>query len=310
MMTTTDISQRVEALRRFNRFYTQQIGVLTDGLLNSQFSLTEARVIYELAHHEQTTAGSLGAELGLDAGYLSRILQGFKKRGLIDKQPSETDRRQSVLRLTEGGQAAFAMLNGRSQHQIAAMLGRLSQEDQQRLVAAMRSIEDLLGARPERKVAYILRPHQPGDMGWIVHRHGVLYAEEYGWDEQFEALVAGIVAKFIQDYAPKRERCWIAEMNGEIVGSVFLVQQSDTLAKLRLLLVEPKARGLGVGTRLVGECVRHARQLGYTRLTLWTNSVLLAARHIYEQAGFQLVSQESHHSFGHDLISETWELEL
>jgi DNA-binding MarR family transcriptional regulator/N-acetylglutamate synthase-like GNAT family acetyltransferase len=278
--------------------------------LNSQFSLTEARVIYELAHHEQTTAGSLGAELGLDAGYLSRILQGFKKRGLIGKQPSETDRRQSVLRLTEAGQAAFALLNARSQHQIAAMLSRLSPEDQQRLVTAMRGIEELLGARPERKAPYILRPHQPGDIGWIVHRHGVLYAEEYGWDEQFEALVAGIVAKFIQDFQPKRERCWIAEMNGEIVGSVFLVRQSDTLAKLRLLLVEPKARGLGIGSRLVGECVRQARQLGYTRLTLWTNSVLLAARHLYEQAGFQLVSQEPHHSFGHDLISETWELEL
>jgi DNA-binding MarR family transcriptional regulator/GNAT superfamily N-acetyltransferase len=309
-MMTTDVSQHVEAVRRFNRFYTQQIGVLTDGLLNSQFSLTEARVIYELAHHEQTTASALGGELGLDAGYLSRILQNFKKRGLIDKQPSETDRRQSVLRLTEAGQESFAILNARSHHQIEAMLNRLAPEDQQRLVAAMRGIEELLGARPEHKVPYILRPHQPGDMGWIVYRHGVLYAEEYGWDEQFEALVASIVAKFIQDYAPKRERCWIAEMNGEIVGSVFLVQQSDTVAKLRLLLVEPKARGLGIGTRLVGECVRHARQLGYIRLTLWTNSVLLAARRIYEQAGFKLMSQEPQHSFGHDLISETWQLEL
>jgi DNA-binding MarR family transcriptional regulator/N-acetylglutamate synthase-like GNAT family acetyltransferase len=310
MMTTHEVTQRVQALRRFNRFYTQQIGVLTDGLLNSEYSLTEARVIYELAHQEQTSASALGSELGLDAGYLSRILQSFKKRGLIDKQPSETDRRQSVVRLTEAGQAAFAMLNSRSQHQIEAMLGRLSPGDQQRLVAAMGDIEDVLGARPEHKVSYILRPHQPGDMGWIVHRHGVLYAEEYGWDEQFEALVAGIVAKFIQDFAPKRERCWIAEMDGQIVGSVFLVQQSDTLAKLRLLLVEPRARGLGIGTRLVDECVRHARQLGYTRLTLWTNSVLTAARHIYEQAGFQLVSQEPYHSFGHDLVSETWELEL
>ncbi|HEU5098675.1 MAG TPA: helix-turn-helix domain-containing GNAT family N-acetyltransferase [Roseiflexaceae bacterium] len=309
-MATTSISQPVEAIRRFNRFYTQQIGVLTDGLLNSEYSLTEARVIYELAHRDGVTASALGGELGLDAGYLSRILQSFKKRGLLDKQLSESDRRQHVLRLTEAGQAAFAVLNTRSQHQIEAMLGRLPAEDRQRLVAAMQTIEDLLGARPERSVPYILRPHQPGDMGWIVHRHGVLYAEEYGWDEQFEALVAGIVAKFIQDFQPRRERCWIAEMGGEVVGSVFLVHQSDTVAKLRLLLVEPKARGLGIGSRLVGECVRQARQFGYRRLTLWTNSVLVAARHIYEQAGFQLLSQEPHHSFGHDLISETWELEL
>jgi len=174
----------------------------------------------------------------------------------------------------------------------------------------MRGIQDLLGARPEQKVPYILRPHQPGDIGWVVYRHGVLYAAEYGWDEHFEALVASVVAQFIQDYDPKRERCWIAEMNGEIVGSVFLVKQSDSVAKLRLLLVEPKARGLGIGTRLVGECIRLARQLGYTTLTLWTNSVLLAARHIYVQAGFQLVSAAPHHSFGHDLVGETWELAL
>ncbi len=288
-MATSDMSQRVEAIRRFNRFYTRQIGVLTEGLLNSMFSLTEARVIYELAHQEQTTASALGDELGLDAGYLSRMLQSFKKHGLIDTQPSEADRRQRVLRLTPAGQEAFAMLNARSYRQIEAMLNQISLDDQQRLVAAMRG---------------------PGDIGWVVYRHGVLYAEEYGWDEHFEALVASVVAQFIQNYDPKRERCWIAEMNGEIAGSVFLVKQSDTVAKLRLLLVEPKARGLGIGTRLVGECIRLARQLGYTTLTLWTNSVLLAARHIYVQAGFQLVSQEQHHSFGHDLVGETWELLL
>jgi DNA-binding MarR family transcriptional regulator/N-acetylglutamate synthase-like GNAT family acetyltransferase len=309
-MATSDMSQRVEAIRRFNRFYTRQIGVLTEGLLNSMFSLTEARVIYELAHHEQTTASALGDELGLDAGYLSRMLQSFKKHGLIDTQPSEADRRQRVLRLTQAGQEAFAILNARSYRQIEAMLNQLSSEDQQRLVVAMRGIQDLLGAQPEHNVPYILRPHQPGDIGWVVYRHGVLYAAEYGWDEHFEALVASVVAQFIQNYDPKRERCWIAEMNGEIVGSVFLVKQSDTVAKLRLLLVEPKARGLGIGKRLVGECIRLARQLGYTTLTLWTNSVLLAARHIYVQAGFQLVSQEPHHSFGHDLVGETWELLL
>jgi DNA-binding MarR family transcriptional regulator/N-acetylglutamate synthase-like GNAT family acetyltransferase len=272
--------------------------------------LAEARVLYELAHHEQTTASALGNELDLDAGYLSRMLQSFKKHGLIDTQPSEADRRQRVLRLTQAGQEAFAVLNARSYRQIEAMLNQISLDDQQRLVAAMRDIEDLLGAQPVHKVPYILRPHQPGDIGWVVHRHGVLYAAEYGWDEHFEALVASVVAQFIQDYDPKRERCWIAEMNGEIVGSVFLVKQSDSVAKLRLLLVEPKARGLGVGTRLVGECIRLARQLGYTTLTLWTNSVLLAARHIYVRAGFQLVSQAPHHSFGHDLVGETWELAL
>ncbi len=309
-MATSDLPERVEALRRFNRFYTHQIGVLTEGLLNSLFTLAEARVIYELAHHEQTTASALGDQLGLDAGYLSRMLQSFKQHGLIDAQASEADRRQRMLKLTQAGQEAFAMLNARSYRQIEAMLNQMPLDAQQRLVAAMRSIEDLLGAQPEQKVPYILRPHQPGDIGWVVHRHGLLYAAEYGWDERFEALVASVVAQFIQNCDPKRERCWIAEMQGEIVGSVFLVRQSDTVAKLRLLLVEPKARGLGIGTRLVDECIRLARQLGYTMLTLWTNSVLLAARQIYVQAGFQLVSQEPHHSFGHDLVGETWELAL
>jgi DNA-binding MarR family transcriptional regulator/N-acetylglutamate synthase-like GNAT family acetyltransferase len=310
IMAKTDLSQRIEAVRRFNRFYTQQIGVLQEGLLRSPFSLTEARVIYELAHHEKTTATELGNELSLDAGYLSRILSGFKKRGLIDKQPSKSDGRQSILWLTEQGQDAFAMLNARSHNEIEAMLNELSTEDQTHLVEAMLVIEGLLGAQPEHKVPYLLRPHQPGDMGWVVHRHGVLYAEEYGWDEQFEALVADIVAKFIQHYDPKRERCWIAEKEGANVGSVFLVKQSDTVAKLRLLLVEPKARGLGVGTRLVNECIRFARQAGYQELTLWTNNVLHAARHIYEKTGFRLVHEEPHHSFGHDLIGETWELKL
>ncbi|MBI1879219.1 MAG: MarR family transcriptional regulator [Chloroflexi bacterium] len=310
MMTKTDTSQRIGAVRRFNRFYTKQIGLLNEGLLRSPFSLTEARVIYELAHHEKTTATELGHELGLDAGHLSRILQGFKKRDLIDKQPSETDGRQSLLRLTESGEEAFATLNARSHNEIEAMLNMLSPEAQNRLVEAMRTIEGLLGAQPEQKVPYILRPHQPGDMGWVVQRHGVLYAEEYAWDEQFEALVADIVAKFIQNYDPKRERCWIAEKDGQNVGSVFLVKQSDTVAKLRLLLVEPKARGLGIGARLVNECIRFARQAGYQKITLWTNNVLLAARHIYEKAGFQLVHEELHHSFGHDLVGETWELTL
>jgi DNA-binding MarR family transcriptional regulator/GNAT superfamily N-acetyltransferase len=309
-MTGMDLSERVETVRRFNRFYTRQIGVLHEKLLRSPFSLAEARVIYELAHREKTTATELGHELGLDAGYLSRIVRDFKKRGLIDKQPSETDGRQSRLWLTEAGQAAFATLNARSHQEIEAMLNDLSAEDQNRLIEAMHTIEGLLGVQPERKVPYLLRPHQPGDMGWVVYRHGLLYAEEYGWDEQFEALVAGIVAEFIQNFDPKRERCWMAERDGQNVGSVFLVRQSDTVAKLRLLLVEPKARGLGIGSRLVSECIRFARQAGYQKITLWTNSVLLAARHIYERAGFQLVHEEAHHSFGHDLVGETWELSL
>jgi DNA-binding MarR family transcriptional regulator/GNAT superfamily N-acetyltransferase len=309
-MVENDLYQRVEAVRRFNRFYTQQIGVLHEGLLKSPFSLTEARLIYELAHHEKTTATDLGNELGLDAGYLSRLLRSFQKRDLINKQASQTDGRQNLLALTEKGQEAFAALNARSHNEVGAMLSKLSPLDQNRLVKAMHTLEGLLGAQPEHKVSYLLRPHHPGDMGWVVNRHGILYAEEYGWDEQFEALVADIVAKFIQHYNPKVERCWMAEVDGEIVGSVFLVKQSKTVAKLRLLLIEPKARGMGIGTRLVGECVRFALRVGYRKIILWTNNVLPAARHIYEKAGFRLVHEKPHHSFGHDLIGETWELSL
>ncbi len=310
VMNENNLPRRAEAVRRFNRFYTRQIGVLQEGLLRSPFSLTEARVIYELAHHETTTATELGEELGLDAGYLSRILAEFKRRGLIDKKPSRKDGRQSLLWLTDEGQQAFAMLNARSQHEIERMLAELPAGDQHRLLQAMLTIEKLLAAQPEHSVPYLLRPQQPGDMGWVVYRHGVLYAEEYGWDEQFEALVAEIVANFIQNYDTKRERCWIAEMDGEIVGSVFLVKKTEEIAKLRLLLVEPKARGMGIGSRLVDECLRFARRVGYKKVTLWTNSVLSAARHIYEKAGFRLVEQDVHHSFGHDLVGETWELEL
>ncbi len=310
MVVEGNFDQCVEAVRRFNRFYTRQIGVLRDGLLSSPFSLAEARVLYELAHREKPAASELGRELGLDAGYLSRILRGFEKRGLIEKGPSETDGRQSLLWLTEQGREAFALLNARSRDEIGAMLSGLPTAQQDRLTEAMRTIESLLGIPPEQKASYLLRPPQPGDMGWVVNRHGVLYAREYGWDERFEALVAEIVATFIRNYDPKRERCWIAEKDGENVGSVFLVASSKTVAKLRLLLVEPKARGLGIGARLVGECVRFARQADYRKITLWTNDVLYAARHIYEAAGFRLVHEEPHHSFGHDLNGQTWELKL
>ena len=309
-MAKIEFQRRVEAVRRFNRFYTQQIGVLQERLLRSPFSLTEVRVLYELAHREKLTATELGKELGLDGGYLSRILRGFEKRGLIAKTASETDGRHRHLGLTDQGRVAFAPLNARSDDEVAAMLSKLSAAQQSRLVEAMHTVEGLLGAPSERKALYLIRLHQPGDMGWVVHRHGALYAQEYGWDEQFEALVAGIVAKFIQHFDPKHERCWIAEKDGEIVGSVFLVKISKTVAKLRLLLVEPKERGQGLGTRLVDECLRFARQMGYRKIILWTNSILDAARHIYEKTGFRLVHEARHHSFGHDLIGETWELKL
>ncbi len=304
--------ERVEAVRRFNRFYTKQIGVLQEHLLQSPFSLTEARVLYELAHHKQAnaTATDLGAALGLDAGYMSRILSSFQKRGLLAKQISKTDGRRSLLRLTPRGRRAFGTIDVASHNEVGAMLGALPEDAQSRLVAALHTIEDMLGAETDQRAPYLLRPHRAGDMGWVVQRHGVLYAQEYGWDEQFEALVAEIVAKFIRELDPKRERCWIAERGGENVGSVFLVKKSEGVAQLRLLLVDPNARGLGIGTRLVDECERFARQAGYRKIMLWTNSVLHAARKIYEKAGYRLVLEEPHHSFGADLIGQTWELEL
>ena len=309
-MADTDLEQRVHTVRRFNRFYTKQIGVLQEGLLQSPFSLTEVRVLYELAHRDKLTASELGKELGLDTGYLSRILRRFAKQGLVAKNPSELDGRQYHLSLTEQGRAAFAPLNQRSHDEVAAMLRGLSPADQIRLVKAMGTVEALLGGRRDSSEPYLLRPHQPGDMGWVIHRQAVLYAQEYGWDESFEALVAEIAATFIRDFDPKRERCWIAERDGEIVGSVFLVKQSDEVAKLRLLYVEPQARGLGIGRRLVSECIRFARQKGYRRITLWTNDVLHAARRIYQDAGFRLVQEERHRSFGHDLVGQNWDLDL
>ena len=310
MTAADELSQRIAAVRRFNRFYTRQIGLLQEGLLRSPFSLTEARVIYELVHREKTTATELADELGLDAGYLSRMLNRFQKRQLLVKQASETDGRQSLLQLTAQGQAAFAKLNADSQGEIEALLNKLSPPDQTRLLTSMHTIEALLGAQPERRTSYVLRSPQPGDMGWVVQRHGALYAQEYGWNEQFEALVAEIVAKFVKDYDPRWERCWIAEVDGENAGSIFLVKQAEGVAKLRLLLVEPKARGLGIGNRLVYECIRQARQMGYQKMTLWTNDVLVAARHIYQKAGFQCIEREPYQGFGHDLVSETWEMML
>ncbi len=311
-MAEPDLASNIQAVRRFSRFYTRQIGVLHEGLLGGPLSLTEGRVIYEIAEGGTPTAARLGSELGLDAGYLSRILRGFEARGLVERRPSDTDGRQSVLSLTEAGRAAFSSIDARSRAEVGAMLEKLTGAEQQRLVTALGTAAALLGgsSRAEPKVPYILRPYRPGDMGWVVHRQGVLYTEEYGWDEHFEALVAEIVAGFIQAFDPKRERCWIAEREGVVVGSVFLVRQTDEVAKLRLLYVEPQARGLGIGRRLVDECIRFARQVGYRRVTLWTNDVLIAARRIYQGAGFRLVEEERHHSFGHDLVGQNWELEL
>lgn len=310
MVTGVTLERRVEAVRRFNRFWTRRIGVLDEGYLSSQFSLTEVRVLYELAQREETTAREIRAALGLDAGYLSRILRGFEERGLVTKRPSEEDARSNLLRLTAVGRKVFAPLDARSREGIGAMLAGLSPDEGERLIGAVDVVEELLGERRQPEASYVVRPPGPGDMGWVVSRHGALYAREYGWDETFEALVARIVADFVDGYDPEKERCWIAERGGEPVGCVFLVKESEKVAKLRLLLVEPAARGLGIGGRLVDECLGFARDRGYEKVTLWTNDVLHAARHIYEKASFRLVYEEPHHSFGHDLVGQTWELSL
>ena len=304
------LDQRVASVRRFNRFYTQRIGALEEGLLKSAFSLTEVRVLYEVAHRERVTAAELARELGLDPGYLSRILAGFARRGLVRRTPSGTDARQSLLELTGKGAKTLGPLEARSSEDIRGLLGALSEADQARLVQAMDTVETLLGARRPEASAYVLRPHRPGDVGWVVHRHAALYAQEYGWNEAFEALVAEVGAKFIREYDPERERCWIAERDGTPVGAVFLVRRSKAVAQLRLLIVEPAARGSGMGTRLVEECIRFARRAGYRKITLWTNSILHAARRIYERHGFVLVKETPHRSFGKDLVGQTWELEL
>ena len=314
-MPTTD--ERIAALRAFNRFYTRRIGVLHEGLLDSRFSLTESRLLWELAHCEHTTATELAQALDLDAGYLSRLLRGFKERGLLKANRSTIDARQVQLSISAAGRHAFAPLDRRSQAEVSALLDTLGDTQQQELLAAMARIESLLGA-PAKAGAFVLRAHRPGDIGWVVSRHGALYAMEYGWDLRFEALVAQIAARFVEHFDAACEACWIAEREGQPIGSVFLVRSRDEstqavepgTAQLRLLLVEPSARGLGLGVALVNQCERFARQAGYRRIRLWTNSLLLAARSIYERAGYRLLARQSHHSFGKDLVGETWELEL
>lgn len=301
----------VQLIRRFNRFYTRQIGVLQEHLLESHFSLTEVRVLYEIAHRTNITAKDLCRDLGLDRGYVSRMLQRFENRGWIKTAPSPDDRRRQLLSLTAKGRKVFDPLERRSSDEVAAMLAKLSPDQQKKMLAAIHDIESVLSPSQPPTTPYVLRQHRPGDMGWVVQRHGELYWREYHYDERFEALVAEIVAEFVQNLDPKRERCWIAERNGENVGSVFLVKKFSSTAKLRLLLVEPSARGLGIGKRLVEECVRFAREAGYKKILLWTQSELAAARGIYKGAGFNVVGEEKHDNWSRkNLVAETWELTL
>jgi DNA-binding MarR family transcriptional regulator/GNAT superfamily N-acetyltransferase len=309
-MSTAPSDGQIAAVRAFNRFYTRKLGVLDQHLSKSPYSLSEARVLYELAHRGELAAKEIGGELGLDPGYLSRIVQSFEDSGLITRKPLASDRRQFRLSLTAKGRRAFAKLNKASQDDVAAMLAPLSNNEGRRLTDAMATIEGLLAPGTSERAAFLLRSHRVGDIGWVISRQGVAYAEEYGWDIGYEALVAEICAQFIKSYDPSREHCWIAEIQGEPVGSVFLVKGSDKIAKLRLLMVEKKARGLGVGRALVEQCIRTAREKGYCQMTLWTQSCLLAARGIYRQAGFRKVAEEKHHSFGVDLVGETWDMEL
>jgi DNA-binding MarR family transcriptional regulator/GNAT superfamily N-acetyltransferase len=302
--------EQISAVRAFNRFYTRKLGVLGQQLLKSPFSLSEARVLYELANRENLAAKEIGIELGLDRGYLSRIVQNFDENGLITRKPLPSDRRQYRLSLTAKGRQAFAKLDRSSHEEIADMLAALPRGDGKRLVAAMGVIERLLGASCVSPPPAILRGHRPGDMGWVVQSHGSLYASEYGFDSSFEGLAAEIAAKFLASFDASRERCWIAEIDGAQVGSVFLVRHTDDVAKLRLLLVDPAGRGQGLGQRLVAECLSFGRQIGYRKITLWTQSILVAARKIYQDAGFVLVATEPHRSFGQSLIGETWELKL
>jgi len=302
---------RVQAIRSFNRFYTKQIGVLQHGWLGSPYSLAETRVLYELAHREQPTATDVGKELGLDAGYLSRMLRALEQRGLVRRTRSDVDARSAHLSLTQKGKTTFEQLDQQTQDDVAARLRKLSAGEQHRLVKAMHVIEEVLGAKRESPTSYLLRPPRAGDLGWIVHRQGVLYAEEWGYNEEFEALCAEIIAEFVQHLRPAKERCWIADKDGEIVGAVFLVRKSESVAKLRLLYVEPFARGLGIGGRLIDECVHFARQAGFKKIALWTQSELLAARRLYKRAGFSITAKEPHDSFGRKaLVAETWELTL
>jgi DNA-binding MarR family transcriptional regulator/predicted N-acetyltransferase YhbS len=309
-MTSTILQEHISAVRRFNRFFERQIGVLREGLLHSSFSLTEARIIFELANQSNLTATNLGNELGLNTGYLSRILNKLEKQNLIEKTRSNDDGRHRLISLTTKGQAALSLLDNRSNKEVSEMLSKLNENGRARLIEAMHNIEDIFDQSFKYAKPFYLRHHEPGDMGWVISQHGLFYHQVYNWDESFEAFVAQNCADFINHYDPQKERCWIAEMQEEQVGSIFCVKASEDVAKLRMLLVTPKARGLGLGTQMVKECIRFAKRAGYKKITLWTNDILVEARKIYEKNGFKLVEEERHHSFGHDLVGQNWELML
>ena len=309
---SANLAGDVAIFRRFNRMYTRFIGTLNEGLLNSEFSLAEARVLYELATREAPKAGEIADELGIDAGYLSRLVAKFERDGLLKRKTSEQDGRYADIVLTGKGRTAFKKLNALSEEQAKNVLEGLSPSAKTQLIDCMRTIEGVLSKKNARRVPYILRPHRVGDMGWVVHREGVGYAEQYGWDETFEALVARIVDQFLTNFDSSRERCWIAEIDGQNVGHIFLVKHPDEpdTAKLRLLFVEPSARGMGLGDALVRECLRFARTAGYKKVVLWTQSILVGAHKIYERAGFRLIDETPHFSFGKNLVGQTWELVL
>jgi DNA-binding MarR family transcriptional regulator/GNAT superfamily N-acetyltransferase len=306
---TSPDSERVTAIRSFNRFYTKVLGLLSEGLLQTPYSLTEARVVFELAKGDTTEVGELRRGLGLDAGHLSRVLGRLESEGLVSRSRSQADARRQRASLTTQGRKAFRNLDRRSATEIRSLLRPLSDEEQGRLVAAMTTIRRLLEG-PPRPPSYVLRPPRPGDFGWVVNRHGVVYAQEYGWDQSFEALVARIVADYVDHRNPTQEAAWIAEVDGEPAGCVFCVRKDESTAQLRLMLVEPWARGMGIGTRLCQECIRFARSVGYDHMMLWTNDVLVDARRIYQRLGFTLGEEEDHHSFGHDLVGQNWWLKL
>jgi DNA-binding MarR family transcriptional regulator/predicted N-acetyltransferase YhbS len=309
-------SPAVDAVRRFNRFYTRIIGALDEGYVESTHTLAEVRLLFEISNRDAPTAAALVRDLELDAGYLSRLVQRLVRRRLVKRTRSATDGRETHLTLTATGRSAFAELDARARADVAGLLAPLRAEDQRELTGAMARIRTLLGDEPDRARAaappFVLRPPRAGDLGWVVQRHGVLYSQEYGWGEKFEALVASIVSAFVEHFDPQRERCWIAERNGVNVGSVFLVRNAvrEGVAQLRLLLVEPSSRGLGIGNALVDECIRFARQAGYRAITLWTNDVLLSARRIYIAAGFTLVREEKHTTFGREETAQTWDVSL
>jgi DNA-binding MarR family transcriptional regulator/GNAT superfamily N-acetyltransferase len=310
-MTEDLLSQQAEAVRSFNRFYTRQIGVLDEGLLASPFSLTQARVLFELGTRKAVTAREIGDALGLDAGYLSRMVQNFASHGLIRREPSPHDGRQIVLSLTPEGKKAFRELDRKSQALTAEQLSRLSAPQRERLLLMMKNIQRTFSPEPDKGTLKI-RTHRAGDIGWAIERHGRIYTDEFGWTADFEAMVATLFAQFASKHDPEMERCWIAEVDDERVGCVFVVRYADdpTIAQLRCLLVDPKGRGMGVGKRLVDECLAFAKAAGYAKMLLWTNDVLTSARHIYEVAGFALTKEERHHSFGHDLVGQIWMRDL